>query len=237
MNLVIDSGNTRIKAATFSDGRLETKFVFQSSQDLMHYLREHKFDSAIVSTVSNSAHEIVSTLSAKKKFVLSYTLPLPITVLYETPSTLGVDRIAAVCGAESIFPANDCLVIDAGTCITYDFIDSKKNYHGGAISPGIAMRFEAMHTFTKRLPLVAPAEEQLIGKSTESSMRSGVMNGVLNEVEGFINTYKKKYPDLRVVLCGGDTAFFENNLKQPIFAAPDLVLSGLNRILNHNAAL
>src|SRR5262249_24520746 len=119
----------------------------------------------------------------------------------------------------------------------YDFIDREKNYHGGAISPGISMRFEAMHTFTKRLPLVTPATEQLTGDSTESSMRSGLMNGVLNEVGGFISDYRKKYPDLRVVLCGGDTAFFENNLKQPIFAAPDLVLSGLNRILNYNAAL
>lgn len=237
MNLVVDSGNTRIKAATFSDGRLETKVIFQSSQDLMHFLKNKSFECAIVSSVSSSATEILSSLSAKKKFLLSYTLPLPIKLLYETPATLGVDRIAAVCGAESLFPGEDCLAIDAGTCITYDFIDRRGNYLGGAISPGIAMRFEAMHTFTKRLPLVTPAIGQLIGTSTEGSMRSGVMNGVLNEVDGFIKDYKKKYPDLRVVLCGGDTAFFENNLKQPIFAAPDLVLIGLNRILNHNAAL
>jgi len=237
MNLVIDSGNSRIKAATFSNDRLETKFFFQSSHDLMHYLKDKDFRCAIVSSVSNSAEEIVSMVTAEKKFILSHTLPLPVKVMYETPSTLGVDRIAAVCGAEGLFPANDCLVIDAGTCITYDFIDSQRNYLGGAISPGITMRFEAMHTFTKRLPLVTPALEQLIGKSTESSMRSGVMNGILNEVKGFVADYMGKYPDLRVVLCGGDTAFFENNLKQPIFAAPDLVLSGLNRILNHNAAL
>ena len=237
MNLVIDSGNTRIKAATFSADQVETKFTFQSSQDLMLFLKDKNFDCAIVSSVNISATEILATLSAAKKFVLSYTLPLPVKLLYKTPATLGVDRIAAACGAIGLFPANDCLVVDAGTCITYDFVDREKNYHGGAISPGISMRFEAMHTFTKRLPLVAPAVEQLIGDSTESSMRSGVMNGVLNEVVGFINGYKQKYPDLRVVLCGGDTAFFENNLKQPIFAAPDLVLSGLNRILNHNAAL
>ncbi|HTH55985.1 MAG TPA: type III pantothenate kinase [Cyclobacteriaceae bacterium] len=237
MNLVIDWGNTRIKVATFSNGRIETKFIFQSSQDVMHYLKGKDFECAIVSTVSNPADEILLTIAARKKFTLSHTLPLPIRLKYETPTTLGVDRIAAVCGAESLFPANDCLVIDAGTCVTYDFIDRQGNYLGGAISPGIAMRFEAMHTFTKRLPLVTPAAEQLIGKTTQGSMRSGVMNGILHEVDGFVNAYKGKYPDLRVVLCGGDTAFFENNLKQPIFAAPDLVLIGLNRILNHNAAL
>jgi type III pantothenate kinase len=237
MNLVIDSGNTRIKVATFLGEQLETKFTFQKSHDLMLFLTDKNFDSAIVSSVSTSAIEILSAISAKKKFTLSHTLPLPIKLLYKTPATLGVDRIAAVCGAVGTFPSNNCLVIDAGTCITYDFIDGERNYHGGAISPGIAMRFEAMHTFTKRLPLVTPEPEQLIGTSTESSMRSGVMNGILNEVLGFINEYKRKYPDLRVVLCGGDTAFFENNLKQPIFAAPDLVLSGLNRILNYNAAL
>jgi len=237
MNLVIDSGNTRIKAAAFSDQQLETKFVFQSSHELMNYLQDKNFDCAIVSSVNESAEKILSNISADKKFVLSYTLPLPVKLLYKTPATLGVDRIASVCGAETLFPDNDCLVIDAGTCITYDFIDRERNYHGGAISPGIVMRFEAMHRFTKSLPLVTPADEQLVGNSTESSMRSGVMNGVLNEVEGFISCYKLKYPDLRVVLCGGDTAFFENNLKQPIFAAPDLVLNGLNRILNHNAAL
>lgn len=237
MNLVIDIGNTRIKVAAFHRDQLKTKFSFQSSDELKPFLKENQFECAIVSSVSIKAEEVLASVNADKKFVLSQTLPLPIKLLYKTPATLGVDRIAGVCGVLSIFPSRDCLVIDAGTCITYDFIDRDKNYHGGAISPGINMRFEAMHTFTKRLPLVAPAPEKLIGDSTESSMRSGVMNGVLSEVDGFINKYRLKYPDLGVVLCGGDTPFFENNLKPTIFAAPDLVLSGLNRILNHNASL
>lgn len=237
MNLVIDFGNTRIKAATFSANELVEDFSFQSTDELRSFLNANYFEGGITSSVTTSAEEISGWMNARKKFVLAYNLPLPIKILYKTPETLGVDRIAAVCGALSIFPSDDCLVIDAGTCITYDFIDRNKKYHGGAISPGISMRFEAMHTFTKRLPLVRAAPEKLVGDSTESSMRSGVMNGILSEVEGFINNYQTKYPDLRVVLCGGDTRFFENSLKPTIFAAPDLVLIGLNRILNHNAAL
>lgn len=237
MNLVIDSGNTRIKAATSSGKDLVKRFTFLEVDELKVFLNSNQFDHAIVSSVGNPAEEISSWVNAKKKFVLNYLLPLPIMIQYKTPETLGVDRIAAVCGAIELFPSSACLVIDAGTCITYDFVDRNMNYYGGAISPGINMRFEAMHTFTKRLPLVTAAPEKMIGDSTESSMRSGVMNGVLSEVEGFINKYRVEYPELRVVLCGGDTAFFENNLKPTIFAAPDLVLNGLNRILVYNASL
>jgi type III pantothenate kinase len=237
MNLVIDNGNTLIKLAVFNNNDLVQKFTFQSINELKTYLQRNQFDYCIISSVSTVSEEISEWVQAKKKFLLSYSLPLPIKILYKTPETLGVDRIAAVCGATYLFQAMDCLVIDAGTCITYDFVDRIGYYHGGAISPGIKMRFDAMHTFTKRLPLVSASSEKLTGDSTESSMRSGVMNGTLNEMEGFINNYRMNYPDLRVVLCGGDTSFFENNLKPTIFAAPDLVLNGLNRILGHNAAL
>ena len=237
MNLVIDNGNSRIKVATFSNQDLVQKLTFQSSNELLSFLNTNQFEYAVISSVGNPIEEISGWVNAKRKFLLSHLLPLPVKILYKTPETLGVDRIAAVCGAIDLFPSSDCLIIDAGTCITYDFVDRKGDYHGGAISPGINMRFDAMHTFTKRLPLVSAAPEKMIGDSTESSMRSGVMNGVLNEVEGFINNFRLKYPDLRVVLCGVDTPFFENKLKPPIFAAPDLVLNGLNRILVYNAAL
>ncbi len=238
MDLVIDIGNTRFKAAAFSDAQLEKKYSFSSAVELKAFLEHQTFDQAILSSVSFDGNEVSGWINAKKKFLLTHLLPLPVQNKYKTPGTLGVDRLAAVCGAASLFPQSDCLVIDAGTCITFDFIDAEQNYLGGAISPGIAMRFEAMHTFTKRLPLVAPTDaEKLIGDSTESCMRSGVINGILAEVEGIIGKYMSVYPDLRVVLCGGDTRFFENNLKPTIFAAPDLVLSGLNRILLYNAAL
>jgi len=238
MNLVIDSGNTRFKAATFIGEQLEKKYSFSNTEELKSYLHHQTFDVAIVSSVSLDGNEILDWIKASKKFLLTHLLPLPIQIRYATPETLGVDRIAAVCGAIAIFPNRDSLVIDAGTAITYDFVDRDGNYGGGAISPGIEMRFEALHTFTERLPLVTKIGDlKLIGNSTETSIRSGVLNGVVAEMEGIINNYRQLYPDLGAVLCGGDSFFFENKLKPTIFAAPDLVLSGLNRILLHNAVL
>jgi len=237
MNLVIDSGNTRIKAAVFSEDILKEKKTFSDEIELKSFLSHHTYQNAIVSSVSVDGDKILNAIKAEKKILLNNKLPVPFQNKYSSPETLGVDRIAAVCGAMDLFPSQNCLVIDAGTCITFEFIDENKNYWGGAISPGIKMRFEAMHTFTKRLPLVqAEGELKLIGNSTENCMRSGVLNGVLSEVEGIINQYEKMYSNLKIVLCGGDALFFENNLKHTIFAAPDLVLSGLNRILSHNAA-
>lgn len=239
MNLVIDNGNTRIKAASFSGTKLHEKFLFMTSVELKDFLSEHQFEHSIVSSVSHSSHEVARWIkSSGEKFLLSNQLPLPIKNLYATPDTLGVDRIAAVCGALELFPDQNSLVIDAGTCITYEFLDAEKNYHGGAISPGIQMRFGAMHKFTARLPLLTEiSETNLVGNSTESCMKSGVVNGVLAEVRGIIERYSQKFPALGVILCGGDAPFFENNLKQPIFVAPDLVLHGLNRILRHNVHL
>ncbi len=235
MNLVIDFGNTRIKAAVFSGTKLHEKFLFSTSQQLKSFLEKEKFEHCIVSSVNEPTEEVVSWIDSGKKLLLTTNLPLPVNIAYATPATLGVDRIAAVCGAIEIFPNRNCLVIDAGTCINYEFIDAEFNYHGGAISPGIKMRFEALHKFTARLPLIKEFNRtELVGNSTESCMTSGVLNGVLAEVNGIIDQYSKKFTDLGVILCGGDAYFFENNLKQPIFAAPDLVLYGLNRILEHN---
>lgn len=238
MNLVIDSGNTRFKVATFSGPLREGKYSFSNIEELKGFLNHQIFDNAIVSSVSLDGNEILRWIEATNKFLLTSMLPLPIQIQYATPETLGVDRIAAVCGGLELFPERDLLVIDAGTCITYDFVDRQRSYGGGAISPGIEMRFEALHTFTERLPLVSKTGDlKLIGDSTETCIRSGVLNGVVAEMDGFIANYKELYPDLGVVLCGGDSFFFENKLKPTIFAAPDLVLSGLNRILLHNAVL
>jgi type III pantothenate kinase len=237
LNLVIDLGNTRTKAATFEGVDLQEKFLFQSMDEMNLAFENRSFENVLVSSVNHRSEDILTKLNtSKKRLALVHTLPLPIKILYATPETLGVDRIAAACGAMSLFPERDCLVIDAGTCVNYEFIDSQKNYHGGAISPGIEMRFKAMHKFTARLPLVSLSKAvDLIGNSTESCMQSGVMNGMLAEVEGMIHRYQEKYPELMVVLCGGDAALFENRLKPTIFAAPDLILTGLNRILRHNA--
>jgi type III pantothenate kinase len=236
--LVIDCGNTLIKAATFDGNSLIEKFIFPGGGELKAFLNGKHFQTVLVSSVSIPASEVLNWATAKTKLQLTSTLPLPITNCYKTPETLGVDRIAAVCGALETFPDRHCLVIDAGTAITYDFINRDRNYLGGAISPGISMRFKALHTLTERLPLIGAADTfPLTGNTTETCIQSGVLNGVIEEMDGFIAKYLKLYPDLGVVLTGGDTFFFENNLKQPIFAARELVLSGLNRILQHHATL
>jgi len=238
MNLVIDSGNTRIKIGFFSGEHLKEKFLFESTQELFLFLKHHPVEQAIVSSVHFSGQEILNHIQSKRKLLLSAELSLPININYKTPATVGVDRIAVACGASSLFPEHDCLAIDAGTCITYDFIDCENNFRGGLISPGLSMRLKAMHTFTRRLPLVQLKESPaLTGESTETCLQSGTVNGAVAEMNGIIEKYTEKYPHLQVILSGGDTVFFENKLKHPIFAAPDLVLVGLNRILLHHAQL
>lgn len=237
MNLVIDVGNTRIKAARFEEDRMEASFHFGHLRSLHDELGATSFQHVLISSVNQPHSDFDFLQPTGKKIFLTPQLPLPIKNAYATPQTLGVDRLAAACGALALFPGKNCLVIDAGTCINYEFIDEAGTYHGGAISPGIDMRFKAMHTFTARLPLIQRTESaELIGNSTETCMQSGVMNGVLAEVENTIDRYRAKYPSLVVLICGGDAPFFENRLKPTIFAAPDLVLKGLNRILRYNAS-
>ena len=238
MNLVVDVGNTRIKAATFEEDRLLSSYQFPDLDAFRAEVKEFTFQHLLISSVNQSATEFDFLHPGGKTYLLSPQLSLPIKNAYSTPQTLGVDRLAGACGAYALFPNKNCLVIDAGTCINYEFIDELGTYHGGAISPGIDMRFKAMHTFTARLPLIQRHEEAaLIGNSTDSCMQSGVMNGVLAEVENTIARYRKKYPTIEVLICGGDAPFFENRLKPAIFVAPDLVLKGLNRILRYNASL
>lgn len=235
LNLAIDHGNTRSKAATFSGRSLVKEFSFSSSNDLNDFLKRNAYSSIIISSVKKDTDDLNLALSAQRIFYLTYQLPLPIKLLYHTPQTLGVDRLAAACGAKDIFPHKHCLVIDIGTCINYEFIDDVGNYYGGAISPGLRLRFESMHQFTGQLPLAGPVDESnLIGMTTEECLQSGVMNGATAEIEGMIAFHKKKYPSIEVILCGGDSHFFEKKIKGPIFVAPNLVLKGLNSILLSN---
>lgn len=236
MNLVIDSGNSAAKVGIFDHLRLAENYTFPTLEKVREFMEHSHYDNLIISSVKSDAGSIASWApKEKKRFILNKDLPLPIRNLYSTPETLGMDRLAAVCGAHQLFPSCHCLVIDAGTCITYDFIDRSGAYHGGSISPGMNMRFQAVNTFTAKLPLVSPkAGVNLIGDSTETSIQSGVVNGLLAEIEGIIGQYIDKYPDLNVILCGGDAGFFENQLKASIFASPELVLIGLNSILIYN---
>jgi type III pantothenate kinase len=236
MNLIIDYGNTKAKVGIFDHRELKQHYSFEDELPFKKFLQATSADHLIVSSVSIDAAEVTTWGKISgKKLILSHTSPLPIVNLYATPATLGMDRLAGVCAAIQLFPHEHTLVIDAGTCIKYDFIDKDKNYLGGAISPGLSMRFKAVHTFTSRLPMVAPTNDpQLIGNSTETSIQSGVINGMVEEIDGIILRYQEKYPDLKVILSGGDGAFFENKLKASIFAIPNMVLIGLNSILIYN---
>jgi type III pantothenate kinase len=237
MNIVVDYGNSSAKVGIFEGAVLKEKHIFREEDALQHFLQNFPAVHFIISSVNKDAARISGWTHAAQKFVLHHTLPLPIRNLYATPHTLGVDRLAGVCGAQQMFPGTHCLVIDAGTCITYDFLDRAGAYHGGSISPGLNMRFEAMHTFTARLPLVQVSEAvELIGNSTETCLQSGVVHGLIEEIDGIIRRYQEKFEGLRVILCGGDALFFENKLKASIFASPELVLSGLNSILIHNVS-
>ncbi len=236
MNMVVDIGNTFTKVGIFERDSLQEKKVFDSDQTLQDFLQFHPASNVIISSVAGK-EELVATWShaTGKTILFTALLPTPVQNRYASPETLGADRLAAACGARLLFPDQDCLVIDVGSCINYEFINKGGEYRGGAISPGIRMRFEAMHRLTAKLPAVSPVENSpLTGRSTPECLQSGVMNGALEEIRGIIGRYQIQYPGLRVILCGGDTQFFENHLKPSIFVAPDLVLKGLNSILLYN---
>lgn len=232
MNLVIDFGNTRIKGGIFdADKLVQMEIGIEKIQQL---ISDYKPEHILASSVSVSEEEIKGLLNRNVIF-LSHTTKLPFQLQYKTPQTLGLDRIAAVAGAQSLFPNQNCLIIDTGTCITYDILDRDNNHLGGSISPGIAMRFKALNTFTAKLPLVELNESiELTGTTTIGAIQSGVLHGITGEMKQIIRMYKDKFATLRIIICGGDAKFFENKLKEGIFAAPDLVLTGLNRILQYN---
>ena len=239
MNIVVDSGNTFAKIGWFSGDNLIRYQTMLNFSDLIQLIKSELPDRIMYSSVSRTTAEFLEALGEDIPVLnLSGETSVPIRKNYETPQTLGADRVAAAAGANWIFPADDVLVIDMGTCITYDLIDREGTFQGGLISPGVRMRFNALHTFTNRLPLFDPEKDpEFIGKSTRQAIESGVMNGMLAEIEGIIERYRHTMPDLRVVICGGDITFFESSLKPPIFAVPELVLIGLNRILTYNVAL
>ncbi len=240
MNLCIDQGNTKTKIAIFEEDEPIYNTVindidFDAWEELFTI---YKIKNTIISSVKDFDSKLISFLKFKsEKFIeLTHLTPLPITNLYETPETLGKDRLAAVIGAFTLQPQTNCLIIDAGTAITFDFIDSDGVYHGGTIAPGLQMRFKALNSFTQKLPLVPVSEHHpILGKNTYEAISSGVINGMLFEIDGYINLLKEKHPDLSIFLTGGDSFFFDNKVKNSIFANQNLVSIGLNRIINHNA--
>jgi len=240
MNLVIDIGNSRIKLALFSERDLMFNVPLDElkPEHIQVLLNEHHdLNNAIISSVREYPFELKTFLqhSFKNFIELDANTPVPISNCYETPETLGKDRLAAAVGATEIFPGKNVLVIDAGTAITYEIVTAKNEYLGGNISPGLSTRFKALHQFTGKLPLLQPADEfAVLGTNTQSAVLAGVQVGLLFEVQQYIEYFNTIYENLEIIITGGDAKFFDKKLKNSIFVHFNLTLIGLNRILEYN---
>ncbi|NER18205.1 type III pantothenate kinase [Spongiivirga citrea] len=240
MNLIVDAGNTRPKLAVFDKDRIlikEHASYDSLKNEIETILSAHPtIGQGIVSSVTQLEDSLIDWLNAKIPIsVLTHESKLNFTNLYDTPSTLGVDRIALISAAAKYFQYQNVLVIDAGTCVTYDFKDNQNQYIGGAISPGLQIRYKSLNDYTANLPKLAPEKlNSFIGTSTETSIHSGVMNGLVQEIDGVINQYSQRYKHLTVILTGGDAKIFAEYLKNSIFADSNFLLKGLNTILECN---
>lgn len=248
MLLAIDIGNTRIKVAVFEGSTLIEPFYFNSvnlQNELYFILNKYKkVSELVVASVGNIPKEAFSEFESQVNIhFISSNFPFSFNNNYSTPNTLGIDRMVLANGAVLKYPKQNRLVIDAGTCITYDFIDKNDNYLGGAISPGIRLRYESLHNYTAKLPLLkleflsdenSETEEiPLIGNSTSEAINSGVINGVIKEIEGFISQYEAVYPKFIIILTGGDTEFLAKRLKNTIFANSNFLLESLNQTFQY----
>ena len=239
MNLVIDIGNTQGKAAVFLKETLLEKIFFPREeilQVIQKFYQEYPIKKGIISSVAGLDVNISAFIRINYNFIfLGSDTNVPFENLYKTPQTLGVDRIALMSAASVLYPNRSVLVIDAGTCITYDLLTEENKYFGGAISPGIDMRYKALNQFTANLPLLNKEEEiPVVGDTTKSAMHSGVLNGIILEIDGIIAQQRHKNKKLTVILTGGDTNFLSKKVKSTIFAQPNFLLEGLNSILIHN---
>ena len=241
MNLIIDVGNTFVKFAVFK----ENDIVFRLKCNIENFENKYgdvvsefpKIKEVIISSVGFlDAQHIRRVKNDFEPLLLNSDTNLPFKNMYKTPKTLGVDRLALVSASVKYFAKKNVLIIDAGTCITYDLITNKNNYLGGAISPGIRLRYQSLHNLTANLPLLeTKLSKSITGDSTETSIHSGVVIGVVKEIDGVIDEYQEKHQDLTVILTGGDAKFLSNQLKNSIFAHSDFLLEGLNYILEFNS--
>jgi len=248
MLLAVDIGNTRIKVAVFEENTLLERFYFSSldlQKEMRFILNKYKNTSqVVVASVGNIPKEVFLEFESQASIhLIGPNFPFSFKNNYSTPETLGIDRMVLANGAVLKYPNQNRLVIDAGTCITYDFIDENDNYLGGAISPGIQLRFESLHNYTAKLPLLSleSLKDQdseiekvpLIGNSTFEAINSGVINGVINEIQGFISQYEAVYPKFIIILTGGDAEFLAKRLKNTIFANSNFLLESLNQTFQH----
>jgi type III pantothenate kinase len=239
MLLAIDVGNTKVKAAVFENNTFLTKEVFNRSEFIPTVEKIIKkyplITSMIVASVGKmDKSDFLHFKTTLKVHFISNDNRFPFQNLYSTPKTLGIDRMVLSAGAVLFYPKHNRLIIDAGTCVTYDFIDENDGYRGGAISPGIRLRYEALHNYTANLPLISKEEpDHFIGNSTNQSIHSGVINGLTYEIDGFINTYSNKYQNFIIILTGGDADFLAKRLKNTIFANQNFLLESLNQLYQY----
>ena len=242
MNLCIDQGNSRTKVALMTDeGQIINHFIYKtfSSADVERLFDLYPITDSIISSVINIEPAIVNTLHRRSKnFVLfDHNTPGPIRNSYDSPETLGQDRLAASVGAMTLCPNENLLIIDAGSAITYDFVSAEGEYMGGNIAPGLKMRFTILQRMTKKLPLVEPEENELIplfGKNTRDAIAAGVIRGVAYEVKGYMRTLKDRMPHFQTYLTGGNAPYILNNVRREMHYEKNLVLMGLNTILVFN---
>ncbi|SEH70223.1 type III pantothenate kinase [Paenimyroides aquimaris] len=239
MIICIDVGNTRTKVAVYENGTLQ-QLVITNNEKLIKNISkqiqgiENCVD-IILSSVGNLPSEVIENLKKLGNLIIvTHESPIPFKNLYATPATLGIDRIVLAAGATLKYPNQNRLIIDAGTCLTYDFINNQDQYHGGAISPGIGLRYKSLHDYTANLPLEKISElHSFVGNSTSASIQSGVLNGVIAEIEAFIDHFKHQDENLTVILTGGNSEFLVNRLKNSIFANPNFLLESLFLLHQH----
>ena len=238
MYLCIDSGNSRTKCAVYdAQGNLTVAQTFEEDAftEIYEWARDKNIIHAIISTTGKRTWNSDRLEAHGILIELDHETPLPIQIIYNTPETLGRDRIAAACGAYALHPDKKCLIVDAGTCITADLLLKSGTYLGGNIAPGIHMRLQAMHDQTARLPLVEPGWPDLpFGDSTLHALQNGACRGAAMEIEGLLNQARVAYGEVSIVITGGDSAFLAKQLESRIFVEPELVTQGLFQILSFN---
>lgn len=239
MNLILDIGNTQYKICVFNDHQLEFHAYYKqlTAKTIQTIIHDFPIKKAIYADTRGIKNSEITAIFPRNisPIALNKNTPLPIQINYETPETLGKDRIAGAVGAHQLFPQTPVLIIDIGTAITIDFVSETGIFEGGIIAPGPELRYRALHEFTGKLPLISPTEHvKEMGTSTITAIQSGVQNGILFEINQYILTFSKQYNNLKTVLTGGYAYLFDKKIKYPIFADAFLIPKGLNRILNYN---